>query len=91
LATKALDIASQQRTVSHIIFQEAVFDLKQHDCCPAYFFLCPQLKIKLKYSHFDRVKVIEAKSQAMQNTLTGYDFQDAYKKNGRSENGLLRG
>jgi hypothetical protein len=38
------------------------------------------LKIKLKGCHFDIVEVIEAELQAVQNTLTELDFQDAFKK-----------
>jgi hypothetical protein len=38
------------------------------------------LKIKLKGLHFDTLEVIEAESQAMLNTLTEHDFQDAFKK-----------
>jgi hypothetical protein len=41
------------------------------------------LKIKLKGHHFDTIEVIEAESQAVLNTLTEHDFQDAFK-NGRS-------
>jgi hypothetical protein len=38
------------------------------------------LKIKLKGSRFYTTEVIEADSQAVMNTLTEYDFQDAFKK-----------
>jgi hypothetical protein len=38
------------------------------------------LKIKLKGCHFDIIEVIEAESQAMLNTLTEQDFQDASLK-----------
>jgi hypothetical protein len=38
------------------------------------------LKIKLKSRHFDTIEVIEAESQAVLNTLTEHDFQDAFKK-----------
>jgi hypothetical protein len=38
------------------------------------------LKIKLKGRYFDTVEVIEAKSQAVLNTLTEHNFQDAFKK-----------
>jgi hypothetical protein len=38
------------------------------------------LKIKLKGCHFHTVEAIEAKSQAVLNTLTEHDFQDAFKK-----------
>jgi hypothetical protein len=41
------------------------------------------LKIKLEGSHFDTTEVFEAESQAVLNSLTEYDFQDAFK-NGRS-------
>jgi hypothetical protein len=51
---------------------------------PPYFYLFPQLKMKLKGRHFDRIQKIEAESQAVLNTITGHDFQDAFK-NGRSD------
>jgi hypothetical protein len=47
---------------------------------PSYFSLFPRLKIKLKDRHFDTTEVIEAESQAVLNTLTEHDFQDAFKK-----------
>jgi predicted helicase len=37
------------------------------------------LKIKLKGHHFDTIEVMEAESQAVLNTLTEHDFQDAFK------------
>jgi hypothetical protein len=37
------------------------------------------LKIKLKRRHFDRIQVIEAESQAVSNTLTEHEFQEALK------------
>jgi hypothetical protein len=43
------------------------------------------LKIKLKCCHFDTVELIEAELQAMLNTLTEHDLQDAFK------NGLSAG
>jgi hypothetical protein len=49
---------------------------------PPYFSLFPRMKIKLKSLHFDTMEVIEAESQAVLNTLTENDFQDAFK-NGR--------
>jgi hypothetical protein len=42
--------------------------------------LFPQLKIKLKGRHFDTTEVLEAESQAVLNTLTAHNFQDAFKK-----------
>jgi hypothetical protein len=47
---------------------------------PPYFSLFPRLKIKLKGRHFDTTEVMEAESQAVLNTLTEQDFQDAFKK-----------
>jgi hypothetical protein len=38
------------------------------------------LKIKVTGRHFDTLEVIEAESQAMLNTLTEQDSQDAFKK-----------
>jgi hypothetical protein len=46
---------------------------------PPHFSLSSRLKIKLKGSHFDSVEAIEAESQAMLNTLTERNFQDAFK------------
>jgi hypothetical protein len=42
-------------------------------------FLFPRLKIKLKGRHFDTTEMMEAESQAVLNTLTEHDFQDAVK------------
>jgi hypothetical protein len=42
------------------------------------------LKIELKGQHFDTAEVIQAELQAVPNTVTEHDFQDAFKKNGRS-------
>jgi hypothetical protein len=41
------------------------------------------LKIKLKSSHFDTTEIIKEESQAVLNTFTEHDFQDAIR-NGRS-------
>jgi ribosomal protein L12E/L44/L45/RPP1/RPP2 len=38
------------------------------------------LKIKLKGRHFDTIRVIEAESQAVLNTLKEHDIQDVFKK-----------
>jgi hypothetical protein len=50
------------------------------DLAPCDFSLFLQLKINLKDCHFDTIEVIEAVSQAVLNTLTEHDFQDAFKK-----------
>jgi hypothetical protein len=34
----------------------------------------------LEDRHFDTIQVIEAESQAVLNSLTDHDFQDAFKK-----------
>jgi hypothetical protein len=38
------------------------------------------LNIKLKGRHFETIEVVEAESQAVLNTFTEHDFQDAFKK-----------
>jgi hypothetical protein len=38
------------------------------------------MKIKLKGRHFDTIEGIEAESQAVLNTFTEHNFQDAFKK-----------
>jgi hypothetical protein len=45
------------------------------------------LKIKLKCRHFDTIEVIEAESQAVLNTLTEHDFQNAFKNDRSAGNG----
>jgi hypothetical protein len=47
---------------------------------PPVTFPFPQFKMKLKGRRFDTTEVMEAESQAVLNTLTEYDFQDAFKK-----------
>jgi hypothetical protein len=65
---------------------------------PSYFSLFPRLKTKQKGHHFDTTEVIEAELQAVLNTLTEQDLQDALKKMARAlgtvhtcRRGLLRG
>jgi hypothetical protein len=53
---------------------------------PPYFSLFLRLKTKLKCSYFDRIKVIEAESQAALNTLREHDFQAAFKNDRSSWN-----
>jgi hypothetical protein len=43
-----------------------------------YFSLFPRLKIKLQGRHFDTIDVIGTESQAVLNTHTEHDFQDAF-------------
>jgi hypothetical protein len=54
---------------------------------PLYFSLFPLLKKKLKGRHFDTIEVIETESQAVMNTITEHDFQDAFQNLRRSGNG----
>jgi hypothetical protein len=53
---------------------------------PPYFSVLSQLKLKLEGRHFDTSEVIKAELQAVLNTLTEHNFQDAFKqlKNDRS-------
>jgi hypothetical protein len=44
------------------------------------FSLVPRLKMKLKDCSFDTIEVTEAESQAVLNTLTEHDFQDAFTR-----------
>jgi hypothetical protein len=60
--------------------QQEICDQKNNITAVPHFFLFPQLKIKLKGRHFDTTEVIEAESQAVLNTLTENDFEDAFKK-----------
>jgi hypothetical protein len=55
---------------------------------PPYFPLFLRLKVELKGRHFDTVKVIEAESQAVLNTLTEHDFQNAFKNDKRWERSI---
>jgi hypothetical protein len=47
---------------------------------PPYFSLFPQLNIKLKSHHFDTIEVKEVESQAVLNTVTEHNSQDALIK-----------
>jgi hypothetical protein len=82
LATKELAVASLQHTVSYFFFHQGTFDQKQHDSHlhPPYLSLLLRLKEKTERPSFDIIEVIEAESQAVVNTLTEHDFQDAVKK-----------
>jgi hypothetical protein len=52
-----------------------------------HFSLFPRLKIKLKGRHIGATEVIEAESQAVLNTFTDRDFQDAFKSGRRAGDG----
>jgi hypothetical protein len=43
--------------------------------------------MKLKVRHFDTIEVMEAEWQAVLNTLTYHDFQDAFKYGRSAMNG----
>jgi hypothetical protein len=47
------------------------------------------LKINLKGRHFDTIEAIETDSQAVLNTLTEHDFQEAFKNGRSSGNGAF--
>jgi hypothetical protein len=56
--------------------------------CPTYpTFLFLRLRIKLEGRNFDTTEVIGAESKAVMNTLTEYNFRDAFKKGRSVENG----
>jgi hypothetical protein len=83
---KELAVTSGQCTVSHFLFHQGIFFTKSSVTVsphPPYFSLFPRLKLKLRGRHFDTTEVMEAESQAVLNTLTEHEFQDAFK-NGRS-------
>jgi hypothetical protein len=44
------------------------------------YWLSSQLKIKLEGCHFDTIKVIEAESQVVWNSVTEHDYQNVLKK-----------
>jgi hypothetical protein len=44
------------------------------------FFLCPDMKMKLKGHRFDTTEEIQAESQRVLDTLTERDFQEAFQK-----------
>jgi hypothetical protein len=45
------------------------------------------MNLKLKDRHFDTTEVIEAESQAVLNTFTEHDLQNAFRKGRSSGNG----
>jgi hypothetical protein len=75
-------VASRQRNILHFLFHWGFFNQKHVTVIPnpLYFSLLLRLKIKLKVRHFNTVEVIEAELQAVLNTFTEHDFQDAFKK-----------
>jgi hypothetical protein len=82
LATKELAVAPRRSTVSRFLFHQGIVHKSNTTLVlhPPYFSLFHRLKIQLKGRHFDTTEVIEAESQAVLNTHTEHDFQDAFKK-----------
>jgi hypothetical protein len=80
LATEELAVESWKRTVSLFLFHQENFTANNMIVVPnpPYFSLFPRLNKKLKVRRFDTTEVIEAKSQAVLNTLTEHDFQGAF-------------
>jgi hypothetical protein len=82
LATNELAVASHHNAPSHISFIIKDFFIQtKMTVIPTYpILLFLLLKIKFKGRHFDTIHVMEAESQAVLNTVTEHDFQDAFKK-----------
>jgi hypothetical protein len=74
---KRTGAASRQCTVSHFLFHQGIFYQNNTTFVshPPYFSVT-----RLKMKHSEITEVIEAESQAVLNSLTGHDFQDAFKK-----------
>jgi hypothetical protein len=70
-------------TTTHLftLFNQGIFTKNNMNVITysPYFPLFPQLNIKLKGRHFDTIEVKEGQTQAVLNTLTEHDFQDALK------------
>jgi hypothetical protein len=49
------------------------------DLAPCYFFLFPEMKVKLKGRHFDSNEEIQNESQKVMKTLTRNDFQKSFQ------------
>jgi hypothetical protein len=88
--TRELAFASWQCTISQSFFSREFLTKNNMtviphppyspDLAPCDFSLFRRLKIKLKGCRFDTIEAIEAESQAVLNTLTELNFQDAFKK-----------
>jgi hypothetical protein len=85
LETNKQELAGCCITTMHhltLLFHQGIFDQKQRDCHlpPTLLSSVFPIEKKLEDHHFDRIKVTEAESQIVLNTLTEHDFQDAFKK-----------
>jgi hypothetical protein len=89
---KEMAVASQQPTASHFLFHTIIFTKNKMAVFPhpPFFFLFLRLKINLKGRHLNTTEVIEAESQAVLNTLTEHDFQNAFKNWQKSWESCLR-
>jgi hypothetical protein len=86
-------VASRQRAASHFFTTRKFLPKSNATIVPysLHLSLFPRLEIKLKGRHFDTIEVMEAESQAVLNTLTEHDFQDASKKINRSSGNGAKG
>jgi hypothetical protein len=89
LARKELAVVLRQRTASHFILHKGIIDPKEHDCRPppALLFSVSLVQDKTEGRHIDTTEVNEAESQALLNTLTEHDFEDALKNSRNAGNG----
>jgi hypothetical protein len=82
LATKELAVASWHTPSNTSFFTRELLAKNNMTVVhhPPNFSFFPGLKIKEKGRHFDTIDVIEAKLQLLLNTLTGHNFQYAFKE-----------
>jgi hypothetical protein len=59
-------------------FSPRNFDHIQHDCRPPPYFSDSLIGDKAKGSHFVTIEMMDSKLQAVLNTLSEHDFQDAF-------------
>jgi hypothetical protein len=79
LATKEVAVASRQLSSKHFSFTRKCLTKTDMIVAPTLLFFVSPIEDKAEGHHFDTIEVIDAESQAVLNTLTEHDFQDAFK------------